>query len=166
MRRSSSWTCSGSHNDPPDWSCAMIRHLAGRVGQAIVATFGVLTIVFFIMRLSGDPTLLLVPEGATAQQIAELRHALGFDRPLLVQYAAYISDLAHLDLGESLVQRAGVAGIVAQRIPYTVALASGALLVALGIGIPAGVVMAVWRGSLLERALAGFVLTGQSLPTF
>jgi peptide/nickel transport system permease protein len=142
------------------------RHIAGRVGQAIVATFGVLTIVFFVMRLSGDPTLLLVPEGATAEQIAELRHELGFDRPLLVQYGAYLADLARLDLGESLVQREPVAGIVAERIPYTLALAGGALLVALGIGIPAGIAMAVWRGSLLERALAAFVLTGQSLPTF
>ena len=144
----------------------MIRHLAGRLGQAIVATFGVLTIVFFIMRLSGDPTLLLVPEGATAEQIAQLRHALGFDRSLLVQYGAYLADLSRLDLGQSLVQRADVVGIVAERIPYTVVLAAGALLVALGIGIPAGVVMAVWRGSIVEHALAGFVLTGQSLPTF
>jgi len=144
----------------------MLRHLAGRLGQAVIATFGVLTIVFFIMRLSGDPTLLLVPEGATAEQIAQLRHELGFDRPLIVQYGAYLADLAHLNLGESLVQRAPVAGIVAERIPYTVALAAGALLVALGVGIPAGIAMAVWRGSLLERALAAFVLTGQSLPTF
>jgi len=144
----------------------MIGHIAGRLGQAVAATFGVLTIVFFIMRLSGDPTLLLVPEGATAEQIDALRHALGFDRPLLVQYLAYLGDLARLDLGESLVQRAGVAGIVAERIPYTVALAAGALVVALGIGIPAGIAMAVWRGTLLERALAAFVLTGQSLPTF
>ena len=144
----------------------MIRHVAGRFGQAVAATFGVLTIVFFIMRLSGDPTLLLVPEGATAEQIAALRHALGFDRPLFVQYLAYLGDLARLDLGDSLVQRAGVAGIVSERIPYTVALASGALVVALGIGIPAGIAMAVWRGTLLERALAAFVLTGQSLPTF
>src|SRR5580704_10607599 len=144
----------------------MIRHLAGRVGQAIVASFGVLTIVFFIMRLSGDPTLLLVPEGATAEQIAELRHSLGFDRPLIVQYAAYLDDLAHLDLGESLVQRAPVGAIVAERIPYTLWLAAGALAVALGIGIPAGIAMAVFRGSFLERALAAFVLAGQSLPTF
>ena len=144
----------------------MIRYLAGRIGQAMVATFGVLTIIFFIMHLSGDPTLLLVPEGATAEQIAQLRHVLGFDRSLLVQYGAYLSDLWRFDFGESLVQRAGVAGIVVQRIPYTVALAAGALLVALGIGIPAGMAMAVWRGSILERALAGFVLTGQSLPTF
>jgi peptide/nickel transport system permease protein len=144
----------------------MLRYIAGRIGQAILATFGVLTIVFFVMRLSGDPTLLLVPEGATAEQIAELRHQLGFDRPLLVQYGAYVADLARLDLGESLVQRAPVSAIVAERIPYTLALAAGALVVALGIGIPAGILMAVRRGTLLERALAAFVLAGQSLPTF
>lgn len=144
----------------------MTKHLAGRLLQALAASFGVLTIVFFVMRLSGDPTLLLVPEGATAEQIAQLRHALGFDRPLLVQYGAYLADLLRLDLGESLVQRAPVAAIVGERIPYTLALAAGALLVALGIGIPAGIAMAIFRGSLLERALAALVLAGQSLPTF
>ncbi len=144
----------------------MIRLLAGRLLQAAVASFGVLTIVFFVMRLSGDPTLLLVPEGASAEQVAQLRAALGFDRPLVVQYAAYLGDLLRLDLGESLVQRAPVAGIVGERIPYTLALAGGALLVALGIGIPAGILMAVHRGGLLERALAALVLAGQSLPTF
>jgi peptide/nickel transport system permease protein len=142
------------------------RHLAGRVAQAAVTIFGVLTIVFFVMHLSGDPTLLLVPQGASAGQIAELRHTLGFDRPLPVQYAAYLGQLAHLDLGESLVQRAPVAAILAARIPYTLALAGGALGVALGIGIPAGLAMAVWRGGAVERALAALVLAGQSLPTF
>lgn len=144
----------------------MLRHISSRVGQAVLAVFGVLTIVFFIMRLSGDPTLLLVPEGATAEQIAQLRHELGFDRPMLIQYGAYLADLARFDLGESLVQREPVAGIVAERLPYTAALAAGALVVALGIGIPAGLAMAVWRGSIVERGLAGFVLAGQSLPTF
>ena len=144
----------------------MIGHIAGRVGQALVASFLVLTIVFFIMRLSGDPTLLLVPEGATAEQIQQLRHALGFDRPLLVQYGAYLLDLIRLDFGDSLVQRAPVLGIVAERLPYTVALAAGALTVALGVGLPAGIAMAVWRGGVAERLVAGFVLAGQSLPTF
>ena len=144
----------------------MIGHIAGRVGQALVASFLVLTIVFFIMRLSGDPTLLLVPEGATAEQIQQLRHALGFDRPLLVQYGAYLLDLIRLDFGDSLVQRAPVLGIVAERLPYTVALAAGALTVALGVGLPAGVAMAIWRGGVAERMLTGFVLAGQSLPTF
>ena len=144
----------------------MARHIAGRIVQAIVTTFGVLTLVFFLMRLSGDPTLLLVPQGATAQQIAELRHQLGFDRPLVVQYVAYLHQLLQGDLGQSLVQRMSVASILGARIPYTMELAVGALIVALGIGLPAGVAMAVWRGSWLERALAGLVLTGLSMPTF
>jgi peptide/nickel transport system permease protein len=144
----------------------MLRHIGARAGQAAVTTFGVLTLVFFLMRLSGDPTLLLVPQGASAAQIAELRHELGFDRPLLVQYGVYLDQLAHGDLGESLVQRMPVSTILEARIPYTAELAVGALLVALGIGIPAGVAMAVWRGGALERALAGLVLVGQSMPTF
>ena len=144
----------------------MLRVVGGRVVQAAVSTIGVLTLVFFIMRLSGDPTLLLVPEGASAEQIAQLRHALGFDRPLLVQYGAYLADLARGDLGESLVQRAPVSTILASRIPYTLALAGGAMLVALGIGLPAGIAMAVWRGRAVERLLAVLVLAGQSLPTF
>jgi peptide/nickel transport system permease protein len=142
------------------------RHIAFRLLQAIVTIFGVLTLVFFLMRLSGDPTLLLVPEGATAQQIAELRHELGFDQPLIVQYGAYLHQLMRGDLGQSLVQRMPVASIVGARIPYTLELAAGALLVAIGIGIPAGIAMAVWRGSLLEKLLAAIVLAGQSMPTF
>ena len=66
----------------------MLRHVAGRILQAVVTTFGVLTLVFFLMRLSGDPTLLLVPQGASAEQIAELRHELGFDRPLIVHMSS------------------------------------------------------------------------------
>ena len=144
----------------------MTRHIASRIGQALIATFGVITIVFFVMHLSGDPTLLLVPEGATAEQIAELRHQLGFDQPLIVQYGEYLADLAQGDLGQSLVQRAPVSLILGSRLPYTLELAGGALLVALVTGIPAGIAMAVWRGSVLERGLAAIVLAGQSLPTF
>ncbi len=143
-----------------------MRHIGSRLLQAALATFGVITIVFFVMRLSGDPTLLLVPEGASAEQIAALRHALGFDRPLALQYLSYVADLAHGDLGQSLVQRAPVSLILGSRLPYTLALAGGALLVALVIGIPAGIAMAVWRGGAVERGLAVMVLVGQSLPTF
>jgi peptide/nickel transport system permease protein len=143
-----------------------MRHIGSRLLQAAIATFGVVTLVFFVMHLSGDPTLLLVPEGATAEQIAQLRHLLGFDRPIYVQYLSYLADLARGDLGESLVQRAPVSLIVGSRLPYTLALAGGALAVALVVGIPAGIAMAVWRGGVVERALAALVLAGQSLPTF
>ena len=143
-----------------------MRHVVSRLLQAAVTTFGVITLVFFVMRLSGDPTLLLVPEGATAEQIAALRHELGFDRPLPVQYLSYLGDLARGDLGGSLVQRAPVSLILGSRLPYTLVLAGGALLVALAAGIPAGIAMAVWRGRAIERVLAVVVVAGQSLPSF
>ena len=142
------------------------RFLATRLLQAAVATWGVMTLVFFVMHLSGDPTLLLAPDGASADQIAALRHELGFDQPLPVQYFAYLGQLAHFDLGESLVQRAPVSLILGSRIPYTLALAGGALAVALVVGIPAGIAMAVWRGGMVERGLSAIVLAGQSMPTF
>jgi peptide/nickel transport system permease protein len=144
----------------------MARYVAGRLLQAVIAVFGVLTIVFVVMRFSGDPTLLLVPEGASQDYIDALRTQLGFDRPVIVQYLDYLQSLAHLDFGVSVVQRIPAWDIVAARIPHTVLLAAGALFVAVGVGVPVGVAMAVWRGGWLERLLAALVLTGQSMPTF
>jgi peptide/nickel transport system permease protein len=74
----------------------MGRYLVHRLLQAVVATLGVLTIVFLVMRLSGDPTLLLVPEGASREHIEELRRQLGFDRPILVQYLAYLTQISRM----------------------------------------------------------------------
>jgi peptide/nickel transport system permease protein len=144
----------------------MLHYVAGRLLQAIIAVFGVLTIVFVVMRFSGDPTLLLVPEGASHEYIDTLRAELGFDRPVIVQYVDYLRSLARLDFGVSVVQRIPAFDIVAARIPYTALLATGALVIAFGIGIPAGIAMAVWRGGFVERSLTAVVLTGQSMPTF
>jgi len=144
----------------------MGRYLASRLLQAIATTFGVMTIVFVTMRLSGDPVLLLVPEGATREHIEALRRELGFDQPIWRQYLVFLGDLARFDLGTSVVQRVPAWDILAGRIPYTMALAGAALLVAIGIGVPIGVVMAVHRGRWFERPLAALVLTGQSMPTF
>lgn len=144
----------------------MSRFLVRRLLQSLVAIFGTITLVFFVQHLSGDPTLLMVPEGATREDIETLRHQLGFDRPLLVQYLDYLAQLARFDLGQSLVQRVPVATIIASRLPYTLYLASGALMVAVGIGVPVGILMAVRRNTRIERILMGFVLIGQSMPTF
>jgi peptide/nickel transport system permease protein len=138
----------------------MGRYLVNRFLQAAVATLGVLTIVFLVMRLSGDP------EGASREHIEELRRQLGFDRPILVQYLAYLSDLLRFDFGVSVVQRVPAVDIVALRIPYTLTLTAGALLIAIGVGVPAGIAMAVFRGRAVERLLAAVVLAGQSTPTF
>src|SRR5262245_55676167 len=144
----------------------MARFLLNRAAQALVSILGVSTIIFVVMHLSGDPTLLLVPEGASREDVELLRHQLGFDRPLAVQYADYLAHLARLDLGTSLVQRVSVASIVASRLPYTLLLAGGALVVALGIGLPVGVLTAVWRDTRVETFLMPIVLVGQSMPTF
>lgn len=144
----------------------MAAFLARRLGQALVAIFGVATLVFFVQRLTGDPTYLLVPETATKAEIDALRASLGFDRPLAVQYLAFLADLARFDLGRSVVQNVPVTTVIASRLPYTLALAAGALVVSCGIGVPLGVALAVWRDRPFAKALALFVLAAQSMPTF
>ena len=144
----------------------MGRFLLRRLIQSVVAILGTITLVFFIQRLAGDPTLLMLPEGATREDIETLRHQLGFDQPLAVQYLDYLAQLARFDLGQSLVQRVPVLEIIAARLPYTLYLAGSALLVAVGIGLPVGIVMAVRRDTKLERVLMALVLVGQSMPTF
>ncbi|MGX1739978.1 ABC transporter permease [Bosea sp. NPDC055353] len=140
--------------------------LLRRLGQALVTILGVVTLIFFVQRLTGDPTYLLVPETATQADIAALRHQLGFDRPLVVQYLDFLGELARFDLGQSVVQRVPVTTIIASRLPYTLMLAAGALLVACGIGVPIGILLAIFRNSPAAKAAAGFVLAAQSMPTF
>ena len=144
----------------------MLPFLLRRGGQAAVAAFGVVTLVFFIQRLTADPTFLLVPETATQEDIDALRAALGLDRPLGVQYLQFLADMARLDFGRSFVQNAAVSDIVLSRLPYTLQLAGGALLVALAIGLPLGLLMALTRGRLVSRWTMGLVLACQSMPTF
>jgi len=142
------------------------RYLVSRLLQAAFTTFGVMTIVFFVMRLSGDPVLLLVPEGATREHIDSLRRELGFDQPIWRQYLTFLAGLLRLELGVSVVQRIPAWDILASRIPFTLALAGAALVVAIGLGVPAGVIMAMWRGRWFERPIAALVVAGQSMPTF
>jgi len=137
-----------------------------RLGQTVLSVWGVITVVFIILQLSGDPTLLMVPEGATRADIDSLRQQLGFDRPMIVQYGDYLLKLARLDMGTSLVQNIPVMAIIAPRVSYTLYLAFSALLVAFGVGLPVGIYVAVFRTSPLSRVLTALVLIGQSMPTF
>jgi peptide/nickel transport system permease protein len=144
----------------------MQRFLVRRMGQVIGTVFGVVTLIFFLQRLTGDPTYLLVPETATQADIDAMRSALGFDRPLIVQYLAFLKQIASFDLGRSVIQNVPVLDIIGSRLPYTLQLAAGALVVACGIGIPVGVVLALYREHPASRFLAGVVLAAQSMPTF
>ncbi len=144
----------------------MKRFLAKRLWQVAGTVFGVITLIFFLQHLTGDPTYLLVPETATKADIEALRRSLGFDRPLVVQYLSFLKQLASFDLGRSLVQNVPVSTIIASRLPYTLQLAGGALLVACGLGIPVGIALALNRESAIARFLASIVLAAQSMPTF
>jgi peptide/nickel transport system permease protein len=144
----------------------MRRFLLQRVGQVIGTIFGVVTLIFFLQRLTGDPTYLLVPETATQADIDAMRAALGFDRPLIVQYLAFLKQIASFDLGRSVIQNVPVWDIIASRLPYTLQLAGGALLVACGLGIPVGIILALYRDHPASRLLASVVLAAQSMPTF
>jgi len=126
----------------------------------------VITLIFFVQRLTGDPTFLLVPETATQADIDALRNTLGLDRPLFVQYLSFLQQIASFDLGRSVVQNVPVSTIIASRLPYTLQLAAGALTVACGLGIPVGIVLALYRQSAAARMLAGLVFAAQSMPTF
>jgi len=144
----------------------MTRYLLRKLGEALVVMFGVSTLIFFIQRLTGDPTFLLLPETATPADIEAMRHALGFDRPLVVQYLSFLWDLVHFDLGRSVIQNLPVVDMIGARLPYTLMLAGGALLVACVVGVPLGVLMALRHGTPVATFLSGLVVAAQSLPTF
>ncbi|MCY0096360.1 ABC transporter permease [Hoeflea ulvae] len=144
----------------------MTRFLLRRLGQSLVALFGVMTLVFFIQRLTGDPTYLLVPETATQEDIEAMRHALGLDRALVVQYLDFLWNTLHLDFGKSFIQNVSVTTIIASRLPYTLQLAGGALVVAVAIGIPVGLLLGLARKQRWTNGLMGIVLAAQSMPTF
>lgn len=144
----------------------MLYFVVRRCVQAAISILGVLTIIFFALQLSSDPVLLMVPVGASAEDVAAVRRALGLDQPLLVQYVRYIADLLRLELGTSIVQNVPVTSVIAARMGYTAALAITALLFAIGSGVTVGVFVAVLGDSLMGRVLGAVVLTGQSMPTF
>ena len=127
----------------------------------------VVSVVFLLIHLvPGDPIVQMLGEGATATDVAALRHAYGLDAPLSQQYVHYWRGVLHLDLGQSLRLHDSVTHLVAQRYPYTAALTAAALLLGVGLSVPAGVISATRRGTAVDRALGVLSLGGLSFPNF
>ncbi|GAA0137044.1 ABC transporter permease [Paenibacillus sp. YSY-4.3] len=141
-------------------------YVGQRIVQALVSIFGVATIIFFILRLTGDPVLLMVPQNATAEDIAVLRHALGLDQPVGLQYLHFLKQIFTADLGYSYIQNMPVLDIVMERIPYTIDLAIFALILTVIIGVPLGMITAIYKGTWIEKICMPFILVGQSMPAF
>jgi len=145
----------------------MARHLVHRLLLTLPALWLVLTLVFLLIHIvPGDPVEQMLGEGANLSQIAELRHALGLDQPLLTQYGHYLGQIVRGDLGHSFKFQAPVRQVIFERYPATLELAFLALLVCAALAIPAGVWAAYRRGSNADRAVGVFSLLGLAVPNF
>jgi ABC-type dipeptide/oligopeptide/nickel transport system permease component len=127
---------------------------------------GVSLVVFGLVHLSGDPVLLMVSSDAPPDVVTATRHALGFDRPLYEQFGRYVTRAAQGDLGVSLRSNRPVATLIRERLPATVELTLAALLIAVAVAVPAGIVAAVRRGSLVDRVAMVGAVAGQAMPIF
>ena len=145
----------------------MDHPLAARLGSALVVVLGVCTLVFVLLHLvPGDPVDAMLGESARPADRTALRTALGLDRPLMEQYGRYLAGLARLDLGASFQDQRPVTAILAERLPATLILAAAALLLALLLAIPLGVLAARHRGGPIDGAAMGFSLLGIAMPNF
>jgi peptide/nickel transport system permease protein len=141
-------------------------YLVKRLALAVLSILGVLVVVFLLIRVSGDPTLLLASPDARAEDIQQMRASLGLDRPLHVQFFYYLRDAARLDFGESFHWREPAVTLVLSRFPATLKVAAAAFLISLLIGIPIGTFAALKRGRLSDTLARSFALAGQAMPTF
>jgi ABC-type dipeptide/oligopeptide/nickel transport system permease component len=145
----------------------MRRYLVRRLFLTIPVLLGVATLVFALIHfIPGDPAQAMLGEGATPEDVAQLRGRLGLDRPLIVQYGAFLNGVVHGDLGVSLRNDQPVARQIVERMPATALLAFSAMAVALLIALPLGIVAAVWRGTWIDHAAMTLSLAGISVPNF
>lgn len=145
----------------------MIRYISLRLAFALPALWLIVTLVFLLVHIvPGDPVQQMLGEGARADDLQQLRHALRLDMPVSAQYGRYLAGVLHGDLGESFRFRQPVTRVVLDHYPATLELALVALLVCAAIGIPAGLLAAQRRGTSTDRAIGVFTLMGLSVPNF
>jgi ABC-type dipeptide/oligopeptide/nickel transport system permease component len=142
------------------------RFLAYRLFRMLIALVSVVTVVFVVMRLSGDPVPLLLPADAPIEEMERLRHDMGLDRPIYVQYGVFMRQAVRGDFGRSIHYRTPAMAVVWERLPATVELSLAAFLCAVVVAIPAGILSAVKRGSAYDNVVMGVALIGQAAPTF
>jgi peptide/nickel transport system permease protein len=124
-------------------------------------------IIFFVIRLKGDPIAQLAPvELLSPQEITELRRAYGFDRPIVVQYVDFMQRLLHGDFGTSFRYRQPAFGLVIERVPKTAQLAAAAIVVAWLMALPLGIIAAVRRGSMVDLVATTLSVVGRGLPNY
>src|SRR5690242_2730386 len=143
-----------------------LRFLIARLGYAVFVVLAATLIVFFLIRLTGDPAALIAPPSSSEADIALLRHQLGLDKPVIEQYLDYLGGLARLDLGESIRFRRPAGELILERLPATAELAAASIVLALLISLPLGVLAAVRQGTAIDAVARVVALLGQSVPVY
>jgi peptide/nickel transport system permease protein len=142
-------------------------YLARRLLHSVFTLIGVSLVVFLVLRIiPGDPARLLLPEGATPEQITQLRTKLGLEQPLPIQYLIFLRDALRGDFGRSYQYDEPSLGIVLEKLPATVELTVYALLFAIVVAVPIGVLAATRRQTIFDYGTMAFAFLGQSMPSF
>lgn len=145
----------------------MVRFLLSRLAQSVFILVGVTMITFALAFLvPADPVRMIAGRNATPTVVENIRHQLGLDRPIPVQYATYLTRLAQGDFGRSYMQRTEVSTLIASRLPATLLLMAGAIFFELLIGLSAGIWAATRRGRLSDKAVMVASFVGVSAPHF
>ena len=144
----------------------MARFAAIRLARALLTLVLVVSFTFVVLRLSGDPALLIMSVDAPPEAVAAFRKSWGLDQPLWHQYLDYFGAIARGDLGRSMRDGRDAVVLVGERIPATLAITVPALLAKIAIGIPAGTFAALHRNSLVDRLVMLFAVAGFTVPSF
>jgi peptide/nickel transport system permease protein len=144
----------------------MLRYFFSRLRLAVITILGVSLIVFVTSRMSGDVTLLLMPQDASQQELAAMRHQLGLDASYPVQYYRFLVNIAHGDFGQSLRYHEPALGLIMSRLPATLELAFSAFILSTIVGLLLGIISARMRLSWFDYGSRIFSITAQSMPSF
>lgn len=145
----------------------MLSYITRRLIGMLPVIFGITLIVFVLLRVSGDPVSLMLGEDSTPEQVEQLRSSLGLDRPIYEQYLIFMAGIAQGDFGESIrYTNQPALQVVLERLPATLQLGLAALLIAIGISLPAGIIAALNRNRFLDHCVSFMAVLGQAMPNF
>lgn len=144
----------------------MQQYILKRILEGFVVLIGASMLVFAVIRLTGDPVVLLLPNDATLEDAARMRAQLGLDRPIYEQYGIFLSDAVRGNFGNSIRSKRPVGELLPERMFNSLQLGGLSLVLALVIGLPLGVLSAVHRGTAVDYLARGLALFGQSVPSF
>lgn len=144
----------------------MTTYIIRRLLESVLVLLGAVAITFIITRATGDPARLMLSDGATAEQLADFRRDYGLDQPIPVQFARYINDCLHGDLGNSIRHSLPVTSLILDKLPNTLKLTFAALLISILLSFPIGIFVALHRNTIADSAGTIFALNGQAMPSF